>query len=66
MTKPHMRPVAQWSSTLALICFALGTPAWASEHWYPKDDVFARLVADPKEPQNVMIVADLEPCRHAV
>ena len=64
--KPGMRPVAQWSSALALICFALGTPAWASEHWYPKDDVFARLVADPKEPQNVMIVADLEPCRHAV
>lgn len=63
--KPGMRPVAQWSSALALICFALGTPAWADAHRYPMGDVFARLVADPKEPQNFMIVADLEPFRGA-
>ena len=60
--KSGMPPVAQWSSALALVCFALTIPAWAGEGiWYPKGEVFARLVADPKEPQNFMIVVDLQP-----
>ncbi|MDH3671022.1 MAG: DUF1207 domain-containing protein [Gammaproteobacteria bacterium] len=68
--KLYIPPVEKGLWVMTLICFTAictsGTSVWAGEGgWYPKGDVFTRLVADPKEPQNFMVVADLEPFEDA-
>ncbi|MDX1382333.1 MAG: DUF1207 domain-containing protein [Thermoanaerobaculia bacterium] len=51
-----------WRAGLGIGLLWLGvTAAGAADvTWYPEDDLFYRLVADPKTPQNFTMVADLE------